>query len=349
MPEPYDALLRTLLLSLLAGGILAALGLPLGWMIGAMIATAYLALRGAAAVPNQARPAALVVLGLALGQGFTRPVLEAVLAALPAMLAGGVLAMLAGLAVAPLHRRIAGSDARTAFFAAIPGGVVTMAVLAAQAGAAVSAVTLSQSIRMALVVLLYPVTLALFGGGGGGGGAAFVAAIPPLHWGGLLMLLAAGAVVAWFGMRLRMTNAAMLVPCLLAMLLSANGMLPSGVPRWMVDAAQLAMGASLGLLLAQEGRGGASRRLVIAGLASAVAVSLLLAVAAVGIGVATGLPLTAVILGMAPGGMPEMAVTAQALNLAVPLVLGFHLVRVILCNLLVSPLWRAAVFVGVLR
>lgn len=348
MPEPYDALLRTLLLSLLAGGILAALGLPLGWMIGAMVATAYLALRGAAAVPRQARPVALAVLGLALGQGFTRPVLEAVLAALPAMLTGGVLAMLAGVAVAPLHRRIAGGDARTAFFAAIPGGVVTMAVLAAQAGAAVSAVTLSQSIRMALVVLLYPVTLALFGSGGGGG-AAFVAAVPALHWGGLTLLLAGGAVVAWLGMRLRMTNAAMLAPCLLAMSLSANGVLPSGVPRWMVDAAQLAMGASLGLLLAQEGRGGASRRLILAGLASAVAVSMLLAMAAVGISLAADLPLRAVILGMAPGGMPEMAVTAQALNLAVPLVLGFHLVRVVLCNLLVSPLWRAAIFVGVSR
>jgi hypothetical protein len=34
-----------------------------------------------------------------------------------------------------------------------------------------------------------------------------------------------------------------------------------------------------------------------------------------------------------------MAVTAKTLELAVPLVLGFHLVRTVLCNLLVGPIW----------
>jgi uncharacterized membrane protein AbrB (regulator of aidB expression) len=38
--------------------------------------------------------------------------------------------------------------------------------------------------------------------------------------------------------------------------------------------------------------------------------------------------------------MPEMAITAKVLNLGVPLVLAFHLVRTLLCNLLVAPLWR---------
>ena len=47
--------------------------------------------------------------------------------------------------------------------------------------------------------------------------------------------------------------------------------------------------------------------------------------------------------------MPEMAVTAKALDLAVPLVLGFHLVRTVLCNLLVGPIWRAAVALGLDR
>lgn len=346
-PPRSEDTLRTLLLSLLAGGVLAAFGLPLGWMIGAMAATFYLTLRGAAAVPDLARPAALVVLGLALGQGFTGPVMAAVVAALPAMLAGGVLALTAGLAVAPLHRRLAGGDARTAFFAAVPGGVVTMAVLAGQAGAAVPAVTLAQSIRMALVVLAYPVGMMVFARGGGE--AAFTAVPPALHWGGLALLLGGGAAAGWAGARIGLSNAAMLAPCLLAMGLSAAGAMPSAVPRWMVDAAQLAIGASLGLLLAREGLGGAPRRLALAGLATALAVSLLLLLAGLAIALLAGLPVAGVLLGMAPGGMPEMALTAQALDLAVPLVLGFHLVRVVLCNLLVVPMWRVALLAGLLR
>jgi uncharacterized membrane protein AbrB (regulator of aidB expression) len=46
---------------------------------------------------------------------------------------------------------------------------------------------------------------------------------------------------------------------------------------------------------------------------------------------------------MSPGGMPEMTITAKALEVGVPLVLGFHLVRTLVCNLFVVPIWRLLV------
>lgn len=344
MPPLTDSHLRTLLLCLLAGGLLAALGLPLGWMVGALVATTYLALRDAAAVPDTARPAGLIVLGLALGQGFTPPVLDAVVARLPTMLAGALLVMAAGVAVVPLYRRIAGGDARTAFFACIPGGVVAMAALAAQAGAVVPAVTVAQSLRMTMLVLAYPALMSLLAVRGGDG--VFMAPPQPLHWGGLVLLLGGGVVVALIGRWIGVPNRALLAPCLLAMALAAGGVLPSSVPGWLVDAAQVALGASLGMHLAREGLGGAPRRLVLAGLASGAAVAVLLVAAGLLLGWVAGLPVAAVVLGLAPGGMPEMLVTAQALGLAVPLVLGFHLVRVVVISLLALPLWRTAAWVG---
>lgn len=344
---PPDAYLRTLLLAVMAGAALDAFGLPLGWMVGAMLATAYLGWREAAAVPRAAHPIGLAVLGLGLGQTFTPPVLGAVAGALPAILAGGTLSILAGLAVAPLYRRVAGTDARTAYFAAVPGGIVTMAVLAERAGAQVGAVTMAQTIRMACVVLVFPPLVALFAQGGRD--AAFTAALPPFAWGGLALLLAGGAAVALAGSRLGLANAAMLAPCLLAMALSGGGVLPSAVPLWLVDAAQVAMGASLGLRLTPHALGGGPRRQALAGLACAIAISVLLALLGLGLGWLAGLPPVAAMLGLAPGGMPEMAVTAKALDLAVPLVLGFHLVRTVLCNLLVGPIWRLAVAAGLGR
>lgn len=344
---PPDAYLRTLLLAVMAGAVLDAVGLPLGWMVGAMMATAYLGWRDAAAVPRAVHPVGLMILGLALGQSFTPPVLGAVAGALPAILAGGTLSILAGFAVAPLYRRIAGSDARTAYYAAVPGGIVTMAVLAQRAGAQVGAVTVSQTIRMACVVLIFPPLVAIFAEGGRD--AAFSAALPPLDWGGLALLLAGAAVVALAGTQAGLANAAMLAPCLLAMALSGSGALPSAVPLWLVDVAQLAMGASLGLRLTPRALAGGPRRQAMAGLACALAISALLGGLGLGLGWLAGLPPVAVMLGMAPGGMPEMAVTAKALDLAVPLVLGFHLVRTVLCNLLVGPLWRAALAAGLAR
>ena len=40
--------------------------------------------------------------------------------------------------------------------------------------------------------------------------------------------------------------------------------------------------------------------------------------------------------------MPEMAATAHVLNVAEPLVLGFHLVRVVVANVLIDPVSRLA-------
>lgn len=341
---PPDAYLRTALLALMGGALLHGLGLPLGWMIGAMLATAYLGWRGVAVVPEMVRPAGLVVLGLGLGQTFTAPVMGAVAASLPAILVGGVASIVAGMAVIPLHQRLARTDLRTAYYAAIPGGIMTMAVLAQRAGAGVGVVTLSQTLRMAVVVLTFPPAIALVAHGGRD--AAFVAELAPFAWGGLALLLAGGAAVAYAGARIGLANAAMLGPCLLAMALSGLGAMPSSIPRWLIDAAQLAMGASLGLRLTPQALGGGPRRQAIAGVATALAVSLLLVAIALAIGFVSGLPPVAVALGMAPGGMPEMAVTAKALDLAVPLVLGFHLIRTVMCNLLVGPVWRAGLRLG---
>jgi uncharacterized protein len=119
------------------------------------------------------------------------------------------------------------------------------------------------------------------------------------------------------------------------------------VPIVLINAAQVAMGASLGTRLTRSFLL-SSRRLAVAAIISSIVLSLLLTLIAWGIAVAAGLPVPALILGMAPGGMPEMALTAKALELAVPLVLGFHLTRTVLCNLLVGPLHRMGLKLGLL-
>jgi uncharacterized membrane protein AbrB (regulator of aidB expression) len=117
------------------------------------------------------------------------------------------------------------------------------------------------------------------------------------------------------------------------------------VPAPLTDAAQVGLGMVLGQRLTRRFLLSAPR-LMSASVASAGLLVLLLGAAAVPLALLAGLPVAAVVLGLAPGGMPEMAITAKALDLAVPLVLGFHLTRVILCNLLVGPLWRLAVRLG---
>lgn len=335
----------TLAIASVGGAALAMVGVPLAWMIGAMLATAAWGWNRPAAVPGWVRPAALLVLGLGLGSTFSGPVLAAVAGALPLLVAAGLASMAAGLAVAPIFTRLARTDRRTAFYCAVPGGVVVMAVLAQAARADVATVTLAQTLRLVLVVLVFPPVLGWLGGGAIE--SAFSTARPAVWWPGLALMAAGGVAVAWPLGRTGFANPWMLGPCGLTIALAAAGVLPSAMPVALIDAAQVGMGAALGVRL-NRGFLLASRRLVAASIGSAAALSVLLGLCALPVAWAGGLPVAAAILGMAPGGMPELSLTAKALDLAVPLVLGFHLTRTLLCNLLVAPFERLAGRLGLL-
>ncbi|WP_431283449.1 AbrB family transcriptional regulator [Humitalea sp. 24SJ18S-53] len=342
-PPAWPRMLYTTAAAVAGGLLFSLLHIPLPWMIGSLIATAALIWRTEAEAPPGARPISLVLLGLGLGQTFTGPVMVAVVGALPALVVAGVVTIASGLLVARLFMWLADTDARTGFFCAVPGGIVVMAVLGQRAGAHGPSVTLSQTLRMVLVVLVFPPLISLIAPHAADG--AFSAPRPDVTAWGLPVLLAAGTAVAVLANRLGFVNPWMLGPCFMTIGLSALGLMPSGLPLWLVDAAQIGMGMTLGLKLTKRFLLG-SRRLLIASILSTLALSVLLAVLAVPLGWGFGLPPTAVVLGMAPGGMPEMAITAKALDLAVPLVLGFHLTRVVLCNLLIQPIWKLGLRLG---
>ena len=54
-------------------------------------------------------------------------------------------------------------------------------------------------------------------------------------------------------------------------------------------------------------------------------------------------PLPTVILGLAPGGITEMSITAKVLRLGVPLVTAFHVTRMALVVIVTGPLYIAFV------
>lgn len=334
------AVLVTILASTAGGALFWVLGIPLPWMLGAMAATGALAWNERAHVVKPTRPTALILLGLGLGQTFTGSVMTAVVLALPWLIVAAVLSILVGVLVARLFARWAGTDPETGYYASVPGGVVVMAVLAQRAGVSVPTVTLAQTIRVMVVVALVPPLVTWLAPRGGAG--VFLAERPEVHLWGLLLLLALGVAVALAVARLGMANPWMLGPCGLVIALSAAGLLPSGVPGWMVDAAQVGMGMALGQRMTRKFLL-SSRRLALASVAMTAVLVAVMAVLAAGLALVSGLPLAEVALGMSPGGMPEMTVTAKALELGVPLVLGFHIVRTLLCNFAVAPIWRAMV------
>jgi len=342
-PVPMGAVLVTIVASTLGGALFWWLHIPLPWMLGAMAATGLLAWHERAHVLKPTRPTALILLGLGLGQTFTPSVMAAVGWALPWLVGAALASILVGVLVARLFARWAGTDAETGFYAAVPGGVVVMAVLAQRAGVSVPTVTLAHTIRVMIVVALVPPLVTWFAPLGTAG--IFLVERPEVHTAGLILLLAMGLGVALAVKRAGMANPWMLGPCGMVILLSASGLLPSGVPGWMVDAAQLGMGMALGQRMTRRFLL-SSRRLALASVAMSLLLIAIMAVLAAVLTLVSGLPVAEVALGMSPGGMPEMTVTAKALALGVPLVLGFHIIRTMLCNFVVAPIWRGMVRLG---
>jgi hypothetical protein len=332
-------LLWTAAAATLTGGLFWLLHIPLAWMLGAMAATGALAWNEKAAVAKPTRPVALVFLGLGLGQTFTQPVMAALALALPWLVLGAFLAILAGVVTSRVFARMAGTDAETGYYASVPGGVIVMAILAQRAGVSVPAVTLAQTIRVMVVVVVVPPLVTWLAPRGGAD--AFLTVRPEVDLGGLLLLVAAGAAAAFAVARTGVANPWILGPCVLVILLSAFRVLPSGVPTWMVDAAQVGMGMSLGVRMSRSFIL-SSRRIAQTSVLTTLLLIVLMAALAFGLAWASRLPVAAAVLGMAPGGMPEMTITAKALEVGVPLVLGFHLVRTLTCNLCVVPIWRLA-------
>jgi membrane AbrB-like protein len=335
----------TLAVAALGGAVFALLQVPLAWMIGAMVATTAMGWFFPVAVSQRARPMAMMVLGTAFGMSFSGPVLGAVTAAAPWLAVAGVITLATGFMVAGMFTRLAKVDPRTGFFCGVPGGVVVMVVLAQEAGAQVAAVTLAQTMRVVVVVLTIPPLLGVIAPHGEYGAYSAFALAP--WWPGLFGLFALAPLAALALKRLGFGNPWMFGPCLLNIAVAASDNGFTGMPPWLVSVAQIIMGCTLGARL-NRGFLLASRGLLVASLWSAVVLVVVLAVLALLLAWVAGLPWPAVVLGMAPGGMPEMALTAKALDLAVPLVLGFHLVRSLLSNVVVKPLYKLGIRWGLL-
>ncbi|SDH98212.1 AbrB family transcriptional regulator [Alloyangia pacifica] len=323
------------------GGWLAHLaGLPLAWLLGALIAAILLASAGLAVDVRGARRYALIVLGLGLGQSFTAPILASLVGLFPLILICAVLTIASGALGAGIYRRQAGLDPKTAFFCGVPGGVVLMAIHAERAGLPEHEITLAQTVRLLVVVLLYPPLIKLLVPHEPADILSVGASISSWSW--LLPLwLFAGYLAALIGRQLGTPNPWMLAPTLLAIAASSLGVLPTQIPQPMIIAGQIVLGLSLGVQVTPQFLRQAGP-LFVASVTSSLLISAVLIALAFAVYALTDLPLGALLLGMAPGGMPEMAVTAHALGASVPLVLGFHLVRVVVANFLIEPVWRLA-------
>jgi uncharacterized protein len=324
------AILRALAVGVPAGYVFHLLHTPIPWMIGPMVAVAALNLSGVRMhSPPYARQMGQVILGSAVGLYFTPTVVRELAGNFPVILAATVAVFIVGGLGAVTLSRASGVDGKSTFFASIPGGAMAMAVLAEKYGAEVSPVAVAHSLRVSLVVILIP--FALTYGGIPIVGSAYRPDVP-LDYHILIPWLLAGCVLGEVSERLHMHNGYLLAPIFLGAGLTMSGVQLSAVPRAFTDFAQLMFGLVLG---ARYERAFFVRHKLFIPFALLNSMFILIAsvIAGMLLSWTFDLPIATMLLATSPGGLAEMTITAQALKVGVPLVVAFHLFRVIVVNM----------------
>lgn len=321
------------------GALFTQLGVPLAWLIGAMCLTTASALAGAKImVPAPLRWLMIAVLGTMVGSAFRPEMFERAGQWLVSL--SGLLVYVAVVAVVIsfYFRRVARYDRSTAYFSAIPGGLAEMIVVGGAMGGDDRTIALTHASRILLVVLTIPIWFRWVEGyqpTPGDVGEA-IASIPAFD----LVVLALCAVVGFVGARaLRLPGATLIGPLALSAAAHLTGLTESRPPSEIVVVSQVVIGASVGCRFA----GVKAKRVLSALLVAAGSTILMLGISvasAVVLHAVAGLPVEALVLAYAPGGVAEMSLIALALGIDPAFVSTHHVVRIVLVVVLAPAAFK---------
>ena len=234
--------------------------------------------------------------------------------------------------------RLGRLDLTTSLFASVPGGAAEMSTLGERYGAREDRVAAAHSLRMLLVVAIVPAAFTL---AGLRGSDAYVMGMTQFHAAGFATLMIATLGGGLIAQRLKVPNAFVLGALFVTIPLTAAEAQLSSMPPLVSNTAQVLLGCSLGSKFQRDFLSGAPR--FIGAVVVSVLVSILLASAfGIALALASHQNAATIALGMAPGGIAEMAITAKVLQLGVPLVTAFHVTRLVVVLLLTGPLFARA-------
>lgn len=341
-------ILLTLVMALAGAGVCRKLQTPLPWMIGPLLITAVLSMFGAPTESwNPLRNAAQWIIGGALGLYFTPQVMTLVarlwwVIALNIVWALGI-GLVFGKWLYWVHQgcgstwmsrfRIDGLTRATTHFAAPVGGASEMTQISERYGAQTELVASSHSLRILLVTLVVPFVFQWVGLHG------LDAALPGtrlLDWGGLALLGLLTGLGCWLMVKLGTANPWFIGALGVSLLLTVNDIILSALPQTMTNTAQLLLGISLGVRFRRSFVHLAPRWLGSVAFGT-VCMILLCSGFAWLIHLVVDVHWATIVLGTAPGGISEMAITAKVLQLGVPLVTALHVTRLAAVLLLAGP------------
>jgi len=323
------------------GAVFWWLALPLPWMLGALCTSTVAAMaRWPIASTRRIRPPLSAVIGIFLGSGFTPQLFERVADWVPSLLTLFVFLLASGGLSAVYLHRLAGFKRPTAFYAAMPAGMVEMVLQGGANGGDERWIALIHGGRILVVVFTIPFLFQYFGGFDISGRGALAAAKP---WPGAIdvAILTVCAVVGWWlAALLRLPAAQLTGPMLLSAAVHMAGLTTAAPPRELVNIAQIVLGTSVGSQFIGTPPAyfakALGHSLVVVVIMLGLTLGLSLAVA----WAVPGIDLAMMILALAPGGLIEMGLIALALGADLAFVSLHQLLRIFLITFAATWFYR---------
>jgi hypothetical protein len=310
--------------SLVGASVAVWLGIPLPWLLGPLFVIASLRLMSApVAAYMPLRNAGQWIIGVSLGLYFSPQIVGLIAQHWPLLVLGMLVSLVLAFMGTWLLTTFGKADLKTAWFSSAIGGASEMSILAERFNARVDLVASAHSLRVLAVVTIIPFGFEWAGITGSLTSSLSQVPLNHLHL-VLVVVFATGGGLVF--RRFKIASSWVLGPLCVTAFLTVNELTVTSIPSWIVNMGQLFLGWSLGDRYRPAFFKAAPRFLSVVGVFSLLSISLVFCVGIVAMRF-TDLPLPTLWLGMAPGGLAEMAITAKVLMLGVPMVTAFQVSR----------------------
>tara|TARA_B100000315_G_scaffold242313_1_gene264362 strand:- start:1537 stop:2622 length:1086 start_codon:yes stop_codon:yes gene_type:complete len=325
--ENWQKLALTLAIGFVGSLIFVYLKLPLPWIIGALFTTTCAAMMGQKLwVPDWMRSTSHLVLGTLFGTSVSPEFLDNFVNWFPSMIAVTAYVVIVIPPIIFYLVKVSRLDLITAYFSAAPGGLLPMTILGGAMGGDEKAISLIQSSRIILTVLIIPFSFAIFAGYEPTGSVGTGGSFQTLNLSDGLLLLATSTIGYLIARPLKVPTPYLMGPMIAVAAFSMTGLNSAEVPDSLVAIAQCIIGANIGSMF-NNIKPKTVAKTLFHGSVTSVFMIAFAALAAYFTQYFTDQSLYGLVLAFAPGGFAEMALVGFALGIDIAFLVTHQLTR----------------------
>lgn len=305
------------------------LNFPLPWLLGAIFISSILIRFDKIPIskPNYCfSTPARVIIGVTIGSAFTPAILAQISNYFYSLILVIPYVILTAFFGILYYWKILRFDKKTAYFAAMPGGVIEMVLLGEEMKANVAKITLVQSSRLLFIVLSLPLIIQYIFQIDISGNKLITAPLYTLNITDMLLLMLVGFLGAILGKKLNIPAAYLIGPMILSIIVFASGLIESKPPDELLKFVQVVLGTIIGFTFK-----GIKLEEIVKTLISTLGHFLILAaITVIFITLVYYLfdfPILSILLAFSPGGQAEINLIAILVVTNIPYITLHHIVR----------------------